>query len=56
MELKFERFTSDGTWDSMLAKVAEFCKSLRREQIINISVSEFGQYMSTATIIVWYTD
>jgi hypothetical protein len=56
MELKSERFTSDGSWDSMLANVAEFCKSLRREQIINISVSEFGQYMSTGTIIVWYTD
>jgi hypothetical protein len=50
-----ERFTADfESWDKLLARVAEFATRVGRENLINISTSEFGQYASSATVIVWY--
>lgn len=55
MRVTFRRFTAQfQSWDAMLAEVGEFASGLGRENLINISCSEFGQYASTATVIVWY--
>ena len=55
MKVAFRRFTSSfQSWESMLTEVAEFASGVGRENLINISCSEFGQHGSTATVVVWY--
>ncbi|HEX5110944.1 MAG TPA: hypothetical protein VFV95_20975 [Vicinamibacterales bacterium] len=55
MKVRFRRFTEDfKSWERMLAEVAAFATRVGRENLINISCSEFGQYASTATVVVWY--
>ena len=57
MKVAFRRFTEEfKSWDKMMAEAAEFASTVGRDNLINISCSEFGQYASTATIIVWYWD
>ena len=54
-KVTFKRFTAQfQSWEEMLAEVGEFASGLGRENLINISCSEFGQYASTATVVVWY--
>ena len=55
MKVHFKRFTAQfQSWDDMMIEVSEFASNVGRDRLINISCSEFGQYASTATIIVWY--
>lgn len=55
MQVRHRRFTADfKSWDAMLDEAAAFATTVGRENLINISISEFGQYASTATIVVWY--
>jgi hypothetical protein len=55
MKVCFKRFTAQfQSWEEMLAEVGEFATAIGREHLINISCSEFGQYASTATVVVWY--
>lgn len=51
----FRRFSSDfKSWEDMLSEAAEFATAIGEKNLINISCSEFGQYASRATIIIWY--
>jgi hypothetical protein len=55
MHVAFRRFTEDfKSWDRMLAEVAAFATSIGRENLINISCSEYGEHLSSATVVVWY--
>ena len=57
MKVYAYRITTDfDSWEKIIEQVSTFVAENRipQENLINISVSEFGQYASTSTIIVWY--
>jgi hypothetical protein len=57
MQVKCEHFGSGFTsWETLCAEAAAFATSVGRENLISISVSEFGEgsYGSVGSIFVWY--
>jgi hypothetical protein len=53
MKVAFRRFTSSfQSWESMLTEVAEFAAGVGRENLINISCSEFGQHSHRCRVVL----
>jgi hypothetical protein len=56
MKVAYRKFSAGSftSWEKVLDAVSEFATSVGRENLINISSSEYGEALSTATIVVWY--